>query len=216
VCSFTYYSKDAISALSQAYQRGGYDRCEFVIRAPHDNYIALNFTRIFGFRAAPTPTPRKFKAPMVRPLAPSTTTTETEPDSQNPRDSLTDRHGDHHVCAPPEVIIRELLFSDSDSDEDAKQPLNDDDDHQQQQQRRSVICGRNENIQTPQVFQTKSNSLKITYVWVHNQPSGFSLDFDFHQKKSKYRFLTIYMYLCTVMGVGMCFFSVLFYSSEEK
>jgi len=48
------------------------------------------------------------------------------------------------------------------------------------------ICRSSQNVQLPKVFQTQFNVVEITYTWVENHSSGFTLDFDFHLFNCKY------------------------------
>ncbi|XP_062579833.1 uncharacterized protein LOC134241825 [Saccostrea cucullata] len=53
VCSFTYSKKERIDVVSLDYQKKGYDKCEYLIKAPPDsNIIALNFTDLVGFQSS--------------------------------------------------------------------------------------------------------------------------------------------------------------------
>lgn len=44
------------------------------------------------------------------------------------------------------------------------------------------ICQRRRNSQAPQVFHSRTHSLKLTYVWLPDHRSGFSAEFSFHLK----------------------------------
>ena len=70
------------------------------------------------------------------------------------------------LCIPPEIVIRERE-EDSDLQLFVK------------------ICKNQKNLQSPKVFHSSLNYLKITYIWIENQASGFTLDFEFHHNKSK-------------------------------
>ena len=77
---------------------------------------------------------------------------------------------DLDLCIPPEIVIKE-----KEGDSDLKQFVK--------------ICKNQNNLQSPKVFHSKLNYLKITYIWIENQSSGFTLDFDFHHNKSKYKLI---------------------------
>ena len=54
----------------------------------------------------------------------------------------------------------------------------------------STICQKNNNIQPPKVFQSSSGLLKLTCEWlpqygVEDDNSGFSLTYNFHERKRK-------------------------------
>ena len=73
------------------------------------------------------------------------------------------------LCIPPEIVIRE-----TEEDTDLQKLLV------------GKICRNQKNLQSPKVFHSTLNYLNITYIWIENQPSGFTLDFEFHHNKSKY------------------------------
>lgn len=139
VCSFTYSKKEKIDVVSLDYQKKGYDKCEYLIKAPPDtNIIALNFTDLVGFRPIVSGTVSHAQLNQV---------------GSDPEDLL--------PCLPPELTI-------SDETQGHHGLVG------------SRIC-KSQNYQTPHVFHFKSNVLKIIYVWVEDEQSGFTLDINFHQ-----------------------------------
>ena len=51
-CSYTYINENSpIEAQSEKYEAQGFSQCEYNISAPRMHYIALNFTKLFGFGA---------------------------------------------------------------------------------------------------------------------------------------------------------------------
>lgn len=148
VCSYTYTKKMKIEAVSVLTSSS----CQYLILAPNDSYIELNFTDIHGF------------------LPSSNETLSGGGDSRT--------SSRQHL---PEVVIKEKLKSGRDRS-------------------RAVICRIcriKTNQQAPQVFHSDSNSLNITYTWIPGQESGFTLNIDFHQKKSKYELSPIATEQCT-------------------
>ncbi|XP_052815306.1 uncharacterized protein LOC128242255 isoform X2 [Mya arenaria] len=71
------------------------------------------------------------------------------------------------ACVPPELVLTE-----TDSDDENRQ------------ENIVRICRNSRYIGFPKVFHSKLNVVKITYIWVENHSSGFTLDFDFHQNTS--------------------------------
>lgn len=130
--------------MSLEYQKKGYDKCEYLIKAPPDsNIIALNFTDLVGFGSA---------------VGGTLPDTYTDPAGSD-REALL-------PCLPPELTI-------SDETPGPHGIVS------------SKIC-KSQNYQTPHVFHFKSNVLKIIYVWVEDEQSGFTLDINFHHSFSKY------------------------------
>lgn len=130
--------------VSLDYQKKGYDKSEYLIKAPPDsNIIALNFTDLVGFQSIVSGTVSHAQRNQV---------------GSDPEDLL--------PCLPPELTI-------SDETQGHHGLVG------------SRIC-KSQNYQTPHVFHFKSNVLKIIYVWVEDEQSGFTLDINFHQSFSKY------------------------------
>lgn len=88
--------------------------------------------------------------------------------SGNLQSERSQTHKDSDTCFPPEVVLNE----DSDTNEIGR------------------ICTNSRNLVFPKVFHSKFNVVKITFVWVENHSSGFTLEFDFHRYNCKY-----YLYL---------------------
>lgn len=72
---------------------------------------------------------------------------------------------DSSSCNPPELLIKDVA-------------------HTGDNETVRSICTDNKNNNAPQVFQSESSTIIITFIWGAQVESGFSLDFDFH-KKSK-------------------------------
>lgn len=67
-------------------------------------------------------------------------------------------------CLPPEVVLKEKSRS--------EQPI-------------GRICKNTHNLGSPKVFHSKLNVVKITYIWLQNHSSGFTVEFDFHHYNCK-------------------------------
>lgn len=70
---------------------------------------------------------------------------------------------DTDECLPPEVVLREKNRSD---------------------EQIGRICTNSQNLESPKVFHSKFNVVKITYIWLENHSSGFTVEFDFHHYNS--------------------------------
>lgn len=81
---------------------------------------------------------------------------------------------DSETCLLPEVVLEEA----SDADQIGK------------------ICTNSHNLKSPKVFHSKFNVVKITYTWVKNHSSGFTVEFDFHHYNSKYIIIFV---LCNIV-----------------
>jgi len=84
--------------------------------------------------------------------------------SGNLQSERSQTYEDTETCLPPEVLLKE----DSDSYQIGR------------------ICTNSLHLGFPKVFHSKFNIVKITYIWVENHSSGFTVDFDFHHFNSKY------------------------------
>ncbi|XP_052230328.1 uncharacterized protein LOC127844276 isoform X2 [Dreissena polymorpha] len=144
VCSFTYSQKDEITALSQLYEQNGCKGCEYNIHAPRNNFIELNFTRIFGF------------------LSQSSMT------AGNSKSEETQNNDNSDACLPPELVLNEQGT----------------DHYEQKRNLIWKICKTSHSLRLPQVFHSKLNVVKISFTWVENHSSGFTLEFDFHHFNS--------------------------------
>ncbi|KAJ8302512.1 hypothetical protein KUTeg_018908 [Tegillarca granosa] len=138
VCSFTYSKKDKINASSLVYDKEGYAECEFVIKAPRNNYIVLNLTDLIGFHWYPG-------------SSGGSTTTDLNTEATNVGGSYKQEStGIPFVrdnCLPPELIIEETF-----SGKEATITKN-------------RICN-SQSYKIPQVFHSKANLLKIIYIWI--------------------------------------------------
>lgn len=91
--------------------------------------------------------------------------------------NLRTEHTEDHSsdeCLPPEVVLKEK----SESEEKLGQ-----------------ICTNTYNLGSPKVFHSKLNVVKITYIWLQNHSSGFTVHFDFHHYNCKY---ILYIFLLSV------------------
>ena len=167
VCSFTYSKKEKIDVVSLDYQKQGFSQCEYIIKAPdYTDVIELNFTDLIGFQAYPGPGgDSKLKTQSQSWSAPHQPSPEPLPSNE---ESLEDN------CLPPELIITEETLEKSGVLGNGSGVVS------------NKIC-KTKHYKIPQVFQFKSHLLKIIYIWVHDEHSGFTLDIDFHY--SKYIFL---------------------------
>ncbi|XP_053401335.1 uncharacterized protein LOC123550626 isoform X2 [Mercenaria mercenaria] len=80
--------------------------------------------------------------------------------------NLRTEHTEDHSsdeCLPPEVVLKEKNSSEEDL---------------------GRICKNTYNLGSPKVFHSKLNVVKITYIWLQNHSSGFTVEFDFHHYNS--------------------------------
>ncbi|KAL3860228.1 hypothetical protein ACJMK2_010382, partial [Sinanodonta woodiana] len=91
--------------------------------------------------------------------------------SMPPGKLQTSSYFDPNVCLLPELVIEEVTTTTRTVVEQYDSGV-------------VKICKNSNSYQSPKVFQSKLNSLKITFRWVQDQFSGFTLDFDFHQHRN--------------------------------
>ncbi|XP_064599550.1 uncharacterized protein LOC135466067 isoform X2 [Liolophura sinensis] len=154
VCSFNYTKGTKFTAMSDKYP--GHE-CEYILHAPSESNIVLNFTDIFGFKSEQNSSVtnqgkaresnRAARPALANATAASTTTTTTA-----------------GSCLP-QVQISKLV---SGSETTVLQ----------------TFCRGRGTFNTPQVFRTNFSVIRVLYKWLPGSDSGFTLDFSFHQKKN--------------------------------
>lgn len=87
-------------------------------------------------------------------------------------------------CLPPEIVVKGKNSS---------------------EKQIGRICTNSHNFENPKVFHSKLNVVNITYIWLKNHSSGFTVEFDFHHYNCKYLFIyTIYtvssQHICACMS----------------
>ncbi|KAH3774236.1 hypothetical protein DPMN_175611 [Dreissena polymorpha] len=86
----------------------------------------------------------------------------------NSKSEETQNNDNSDACLPPELVLNEQGT----------------DHYEQKRNLIWKICKTSHSLRLPQVFHSKLNVVKISFTWVENHSSGFTLEFDFHHFNS--------------------------------
>ena len=188
---------DGKHAFSPPHTTGGCNRCNVFIEAPdEDNLVRLNFTSIYGFTSSSSSSPLSDSVLTSLSLATSTTSKHAVPDhppsstSSSSPSQASQRHrslsspsssslSSSSSSCTPRVEITEVASSGSEHIID-------------------TLCHQHNNLHAPQVFQSHTHLLKLTFEWPSgHRRIGFNLTFTFAKKQGEY-------FVCFCVCVYVC------------
>ena len=177
---------DGEHVVSPPHTTGGCNRCNVFIEAPdEDNLVRLNFTHIYGFTSSSsssslsdsvltslslaTSTASKHAVPDHPPSSTSSSSpSQTSPHHRSPSSSSSSSLSSSSSSCTPRVEIAEVASSGSEHIID-------------------TLCHQHSNLHAPQVFQSHTHLLKLTFEWPSgHRRIGFNLSFTFAKKQGEY------------------------------
>ena len=205
---------DGEHAVSPRRTTGDCNRCNVFIEAPdEDNLVRLNFTTIYGFTSSSssalsdslftslslaTSTASKHAVPNAAATAPDAASPNHHPpqSSSTSSSSSPSQNSQRHRSPPsspssssslsssssctPRVEIAEVESSGSERIID-------------------TLCHQRSNLHAPQVFQSHTHLLKLTFEWPSgHRRIGFNLEFSFAKKQGECCQYILSVYLCVV------------------
>lgn len=205
---------DGEHAVSPPRTTGDCNRCNVFIEAPdEDNLVRLNFTTIYGFTSSSssslsdslltslslaTSTASKHAVPNAAATAPDAASPNHHPpqSSSTSSSSSPSQNSQRHRSPPsspssssslsssssctPRVEIAEVESSGSERIID-------------------TLCHQRSNLHAPQVFQSHTHLLKLTFEWPSgHRRIGFNLEFSFAKKQGECCQYILSVYLCVV------------------
>ena len=196
---------DRKHVVNPPHTTGGCNRCNVFIEAPdEDNLVRLNFTSIYGFTSSSTQSSSSLSDSLLTSLSLATSTASKHA-VPNAAATASDVASPNHHPSPSSSTSSSSSSSPSQNSQRHRSPSSSPSsllsssssctprveiaevESSGSERIIDTLCHQRSNLQAPQVFQSHTHLLKLTFEWPSgHRRIGFNLEFSFTKKQGEY------------------------------